>query len=260
MAATTSKGEVMLAGTVNPTGGLGTGGAAGGGGINGSDFDGIWKTNNDVMTKAIRTLPNWKSGEEFSIVAIPGEEQAFEMCQVPSTGYTYNANPELKVVPIVHLAMYARSMTPGDLVNYEVVWVWESEMAKSNSTDVTTPQVVPVDSKTLNVATSKARPYATSNSAAGIHALPWVETLGQTQPNALVALGRHPDIPQALRPTATTGPIVAHTGSEPSFFGKVLNLGKSLIKEGAKTGYLKKIPYIGNALQGVASVLSGLFD
>lgn len=258
MAATTSKGEVMLCGTVNPLGGVRAGS------LNGNSWNDIVKTNSSVVTRAIRSLPNWKSGEVFSIVAIPAEDQAFEMCEIPASASTYSLAQNQ--YPVYNIGMLARSMTAGDTVNYEVTYVWESELAKSNLAESRTPSSVSVPASTLNLATGAARPYATLNRLPGVHTLPFMETLANVAPNALGALARHP----ALAKRPITLPMVAdavkganavvHHTPETGWFSRVIAGGKDLHKAVTSSGVLTAVPVIGGALQAVSSVLASLFD
>jgi hypothetical protein len=253
-AANTAKGEIMLCGTVNPTGGIG------GGSLNGATWDQIDKTNPEVITKAVRAIPNWKSDEVFSIVAIPGEAQAFEMVLLPLNGSVWNGTMADKTVPYLHLGMLARSMTPGDQLSYKATFVWETELAKTNQAESKPMKVVPVPQNVMDVAKSAARPYAVANKVPGIHALPWVETLGQTNPAAVYGLGLHPSIPAKLKGPRPAGPLVVHRPDQPSFFSNVLSAGKNLLKGVSQSGVLSKIPYVGPLVQGVGNVLSSLFD
>lgn len=257
MAASTSKGEIMLSGTVAPVS------EAQGGTLNGVSWDDVVKTNAGTVTRAIRTLPSWKSGEVFSIVAIPGEEQAFEMVQVPATARTaqfVDTGAWYTYAPWFHLLCQARSMTPGDTLNYEVTYVWESELAKTNESSTSAAKVIPVPAATLNLATANARPYSLSKYP-GVHSLPWIETLAQTEPMAVAALSRHPALHPKLRPAAAP-PGLVYTEpkeAEPSFLGKLGGLAKDVLDGAADSSWLKKVPYVGGALSSVAGVLGSLF-
>jgi len=255
MAATASKGEVMLCGSVNPLGGIRAGS------LNGSNWDDIVKTNGGVMTRAIRALPNWKSGEIFSIVAIPAEDQAFEMCTVGATGVSAPSFGGGPLVPLLNIGLLARSMTPDDIINYEITYVWESELAKSNVAETSSRPVVGIPASTLNTAMASARPLAIHNQMAGIHALPFVETLANTNPNGLAALARMPGLKRpSVSPSAQSSGAVVHHVPETGWFSQLINGGKALHKVVTNSGLLSAIPVVGGPLQAVASVLSKLFD
>lgn len=250
----TAKGEVLLVGSVNPMGGQQ------GGAINEATWDDIAKTNEEVVTRATRSIANWGSDEVMSIVAIPAEQQAFEMCLVPQ-----NASAGITTFPLVSVAAFARGMTPGDALSYEVCYVWETEMAKSNNaSSAQTERPVSVPSSTLSLATANASKYAHLNAVPGMHSLPYIETLAVTQPNAVEALSRLPSLPPTLktRPSVQT---VAHRPSGEaapggSFLGRLWTLGKGLLKTGINSGMLMRIPEVGPVVQGVASALSSLLD
>lgn len=246
LANNTAKGEMLLCGTVNPVGGPGAGS------INGCTWDQIIKTNDGVMTRAVIGLPNWKPGKSFSIVAIPAEDQAFQMCEIPASGIT--------VSPVFHLGFLARSMTAGDSISYEVTYVWETELAKTNRAETFSAAVIPVPASTLQLAAAKARPYAASNQHPGIHALPWIETLAQTEPSALAALERHPTMRPHVESAQAKRPAVSYQAPDTGFWGKLFEGGKALHKAVTNTGLLTAVPVIGAPLQAAASLLSSLFD
>lgn len=254
MAAVTSKGELMLCGTVNPVAGVRSGS------LNGAAWDDIVKTNDGVMTRAIRGLPSWKSGEVMSIVAMPAEDQAFEMCEVPATGVSSPSYPGGPLFPAFNIGLLARSMTPGDKINYEVTYVWETELAKSNTAEGSKgSKAAVVPASTMNIAMSAARPLAAHNQLQGVHALPWIETMAKTNPNALVALEKHP-VMANLKDGPRTRPGVLYQEPETGFWGKLWSGAKQLHNSVTDTGLLAKIPYIGLPLQAAASALSSLFD
>ncbi len=251
MAQNTSKGEVLLCGSVNPAGGVE------GGTINGSTWDNIMDTNDDVMVKAIRGLPGWKPEEKFSIVAIPAEQQAFEMQTLNATGYG------LTNTPLFSIAALARGLTPGDSISYNVTYVWETEMSKSYEAVQQDRPVVPVDQATLDIAKTKMRPYATLSGTQGIHALPWVETLATTSPAAIHALASHPSMRPVghVLPSATTAFVPHPADAAPtSFLGKLYNAGQSLLGKVVSSGVLSKIPYVGGILNTVANGIKSIFS
>lgn len=253
-AATLTKGEMMLSGTVNPNGGVR------GGSLNSALWDDVAKTNDKVVSRAVRGLPNWKPGQEFAIVAIPGEAQCFEMVQYPAVPQS------LTNFPFAHILLQARSMTAGDQISYRITYIWESELARSNTADggAYVPPTVPL--QTVLAATANAHKYSTAPGIAGIHALPWIETLASTNPNGVEGFSKHSSIPPSLRPVKEMSKEMVvyrphkDNASPTSFLGKVASLGKAIVGTAAKSNVLSKIPYVGPVLQGLASALDGIFN
>lgn len=253
LAANTAKGEIMVCGSVNP------GGEVQGGAVNSSTFNDIKNTNSDVMSRAIRAIPSWKSGEVLSIVAIPAEQQSFEMVQLPATG------TGVSDVPLFHMGCFGRNFTAGDSVVYDVIYVWETEMGKTYETDEDRTAVVPVSPDVLDIAKNKMRPYAAlmnhPSAPDNIHALPWIETLATTQPAAVHALASHPVMKPIGHKLPAAGPVIVQPAKAPeeSFLGKVLGAGKTLLNSVAQGGYLKNVPVVGNILDTVAKGISSIF-
>lgn len=255
-------GEVMLVGSVNPLGGIG------GGSINGATWDQLLKTNDEVMVHAIKQIPGWEADDEFTIVAIPGEQQCFEMVQV-LTGQPTVGNPGAgagtlqRKFPVFHLGAVARGMTAGQKLTYEVVYRWESEISKTNSTEVLAGKsAAKIPQSTLDMATAHARPLAHSQ-VANTHVVPFVQTLASTNPSLVHGLGKHPDLHASVRPNKKPLPMLptyVDVNEGGGFLDKIAGVGKGIINAAAKGGFLKNIPVVGNALDSVANIVSGWFS
>lgn len=257
-----AKGEVLLCSSVNP------GGDLRGGRLNGATWDDIIKTNDEVITRGVRALANWQSGENFEVVAIPGEKQAFEMVVVPADAYSAGAPGSSGLVPVATLAMFARGLAAGDRISYHVTYNWETELGKSHASeaDQQKPGAVPLEH--LQLAASNAQKYAVAP-LPGIHALPWIETMGTVNPGATQALALHPSIPKPLRPAVVPfpgaskvpiGSIVHVSPKKPGFLQNVADFAKTALHGVANSGVLTNVPYVGGILNGLAGALSKIFD
>lgn len=247
-------GQAMLAGTQNPLGGIK------GGTLNGCTWNDVENTNNEVMTRAYRSLPQW-GNDDFVIVAVPGEQQCFEMVSLPpdaTVGHPEDSNPAHNKYPIFHLAMLARAMRAGGKLTYKVTFTWETETARTNSGEDTSALSLPVPQATLDIAKHYMRPYAAVSKTPNLHLLPWVQTLAHTNPGAVTALGQHPDIHPTLRPSKVTGSVVS-VMKPGGFLSKLGDLGKTLLSGVAKSGALNSVPLVGPALNGLANIVSGWF-
>lgn len=255
-ASNNAKGEIMLFGSVNPQGGVQ------GGTLNTATWNDILNTPNEVISRSRRTIPNWKPDQVFSVVAIPAEDQAFMMVKRPSSSLV---NMTGGYYGVMTLGMIARNLSPGDSLEYEVTYVWESELSKTKEANQSYDEKVPLPISTLLTATSKARPYSTQGRVPGISDLPWIDTLSVTNPQAISALAKHPKVPSAFRPLGGTKEMVIYNppmmSPQPpgSFLDKVAGVAKGALHAISDTGLLSNVPVIGKALQAGASWLDSIF-
>lgn len=253
LAADTAKGEIALVSSVNPRGGIA------GGTINTAKWNDLKQTPAEVLVRAVRNVAGWKSDQTFTIVAIPAEAQAFEMVERPANslintvGGTYG---------LVTLGMIARAMTPGDQIEYEVCYLWESEMAASNEATPNLQKLIPQPIEDIGYVAALARPYASSGRVPGVSDLPWVESLSHKQPQKVGALALTPTVPDVFRPSShplVVKPLMAEQ-KPTSFLGKVQDVAKGALHGIASSKILDKIPYVGGALNSLAGWLDGVFN
>jgi hypothetical protein len=246
-----AKGEVMIVSSVNPAG------PAEGGRINSATFGGLASMNRKVISRTTANIPGLiASGERLTAVALPAEEQAFEMVQWPAAGYTST--------PIVTLAAFAKGMAAGQQLQFRVDYVFEAEATKSKLavTPAMVPERVKVPVDRLNTAITASLPYSSGSTAtrpSGIHALPFVEELAQSNPMALAAI----DHSSSMRPVhqlAQTRPaqltLYKPAGAQS---GGILSTIKSIGSGLVQSGVLGAIPYVGPVVQGLASGLMKIF-
>lgn len=244
------QGELQIAGTVNPQGGVS------GGSINGGTWSTIEQTNDSVMAIATKAVPGWKSGDELSIVAIPSEQQCFEMIQVPSV-----ANLDGNKCPIAHLSLLGRGLSNGARVSFSVTMIWESEVARTNRGDMELVKQAFVPPELLASAVAHARPLAVVPKIDGVHAVPFVQALGQHRPMAVEALARHPDLHSDFKGAGGFVPALSYKpAASASLLSKIGNFAKTAASTVKESGLLSKIPYVGPAIQGLANIFGNLFS
>lgn len=252
----TAKGEIMLVGSVNPLGGLQ------GGSINACNWKDIENTNSRVLSRAKRTIANWPSDDEFTVVALPYEAQSFEMATRPTSS---TLNMEFGTYGILTLGMIARGMKPGDAISWTLTMNWESELSKTNQiVDIVASPKVTLPDEVLYDLRNNAQKYQAGYAGMkGIHALPWIETLSKHDPMAVQALANHPALPKQFRPAKPhIGyiPALAAPQKPGTFLSGIADLAKSALSSVSGSGILKNVPVVGNALQTLSGWLSNVFN
>ncbi len=246
--ADTGQGEAMLVSSVNPLGGINAGSLNMGAGAN---WDALIETNDMVLIKAVTSLANWPAGHELGIVAIPAEQQCFEMTYVPPNGY---AN-----VPYFTMAMLARGCKAGQKISFTLNQIWESEMQKTNEVG-RMPSPVPSEPyEYVNKYVSSAKPMAVSTSSTpqNLQVVPWVGGLAKTRPEVAHAVVAHPAIRPVIQQAVSAGAVTRPSSSQSGGF---LNTLKNIAGTVTRTGVLGAIPYVGPLVQGIASGLSRIFN